>query len=390
LSALEGTLVIDISQLLPGSLCSQILADLGAKVIKVEGLGGDGFRHSTVKAGESGSFFQVLNRNKLGMCLDLKKTRGRGVLLEMVPKADVFIESCRPGALDKLGLGYRDLEKINPRLVYCSLTGFGQDGPYRDRVAHDINLAALAGILHLLGDGAGRPPIPSVQIGGAGGGSLMAAVGILAALLGRARTGKGQYLDVAILDGLTPFMALSMSEHLAGAKTAPGGNRLNGGYASYNIYMAKDGRYLAVGCLEESSWREFCKALGREDLFGDLTAPLERQAEIKKDLEALFLEKPRAAWIELFERFKTCVSPVNDLEEALRDPQIRARGLWFTAEHPRDGKVPQQAFPIKYDTGRPGWRGHPPSLGEHTDEILKEFGFDDSRIKLLREKGIIS
>ncbi len=222
MSALEGTLVIDISQLLPGSLCSQILADLGAKVIKVEGLGGDGFRHSTVKAGESGSFFQVLNRNKLGMCLDLKKTRGRGVLLDMVPKADVFIESCRPGALDKLGLGYRDLEKINPRLVYCSLTGFGQDGPYRDRVAHDINFSALAGILHLLGDGTGRPPIPSVQIGGAGGGSLMAAVGILAALLGRARTGKGQYLDVAILDGLTPFMALSMSEHLAGAKTAPG------------------------------------------------------------------------------------------------------------------------------------------------------------------------
>lgn len=153
--------------------------------------------------------------------------------------------------------------------------------------------------------------------------------------------------------------------------------------------MAKDGRYLAVGCLEESSWREFCKALGREDLFGDLTAPLERQAEIKKDLETLFLEKPRAAWIELFERFKTCVSPVNDLEEALRDPQIRARGLWFTAEHPRDGKVPQQAFPIKYGKGRPGWRGHPPSLGEHTDEILKEFGFDASRIKLLREKGII-
>lgn len=388
--ALEGTLVIDISQLLPGSLCSQMLADLGAKVIKIEGLGGDGFRNTPPFAGKSGSYYQILNRNKLGMCLNLKEPQGRGVLLEMIRKADVFLESCRPGVLDGMGLGYEKMKEINPRLIYCALTGFGQDGPYRDRIAHDINFSALAGILHLLSDGRNTPPIPSVQIGGAGGGSLMAAIGILAALLKRDKTGAGQYIDISILDGLTPFMALGMSEQLAGAGIKPGENRLNGGFAPYNIYAAQDGKFLAVGCLEESSWQEFCTAAGREDLRSALSVPLGEQGGIKQSLAKMFREKTRAQWLEIFASYNTCVSPVNDLEEALNDPQIRARGLWFKGSQPRDGEVPQQAFPFAYGEGRPGWRSHPPSLGEHTEEILGEFGFDRGQIRELRERGIIN
>lgn len=390
MTALEGILVIDTSQLLPGSLCSQMLADLGARVIKIEGMKGDGFRQSTPLVGASGSYYQILNRNKLGMCLNLKEREGRDVLKEIVSKADVFLESCRPGTMDAIGLGYDDFAAVNPRLIYCSLTGFGQDGPYRDRVTHDINLSALAGILDLLGDEKGKPPVPSIQIAGAGGGSLIAAIGILAALLGRAQTGKGQYLDVALLDGLTPFLSLAMSQRLAGADLSPEEkNRLKGGYASYNIYMTGDERYIAIGCLEDSTWREFCEAIGRPDFVDDLHASPERQEYVKTQLEGIFREKPRSEWMAIFERFNTCVSPVNNLEEAADDPQIRARGLWFQGLHPSDGEVPQQAFPIKYRQGRPGWRSHPPALGEHSDEILKEFGYDDSRIRALRERGII-
>lgn len=390
MTALEEILVIDASQLLPGSLCSQMLADLGARVIKIEGLKGDGFRRSRPLVGASGSYFQILNRNKLGMRLNLKEPEGRSVLKEMVPKADVFLESCRPGTMDDLGLGYDDFQKLNPRIIYCSLTGFGQDGPYRDRAAHDINLAALAGALELLRNEQGNPPVPSIQIGGAGGGSLVAVIGILAALLRRLKTGKGEYLDVAILDGLTPFMCLAMSQYLADGKLGPEEkNRLKGGYASYNIYETKDSRFIAVGCLEEGTWREFCAAVGRNDFMKDLHASPERQAEMKTRLEIMFREKPRSEWIAIFKPFNTCVSPVNNLEEAANDPQVRSRGLWFKGHHPLDGEVPQQAFPIKYRDQQPGWRSHPPSLGEHTNEVLKEFGFDEPRIRGLRERGII-
>jgi crotonobetainyl-CoA:carnitine CoA-transferase CaiB-like acyl-CoA transferase len=367
-----------------------MLADLGARVIKIEGLKGDGFRQSTPLVGASGSYFQILNRNKQGMCLNLKEQEGRSILREMARKADVFLESCRPGTMDSIGLGYGDLAALNPRLIYCSLTGFGQDGPYRDRVTHDINLTALAGVLELLGDERGKPPVPSIQIAGAGGGSFVAMIGILAALIGRMQSGRGQYLDVALLDGLTPFMSLAMSQHLAGAELSPEEkNRLKGGYASYNIYMTGDERYLAVGCLEESTWREFCEAIGRPDFVPDLHAPPERQAQMKSLLEGIFRQKARAEWMDIFERFSTCVSPVNNLEEAANDPQVRARGLWFKGLHPADGEVPQQAFPIKYRENRPGWRSHPPSLGEHTEEILREFGFDEARISDLRQRGII-
>lgn len=390
MTALEGILVIDASQLLPGSLCTQMLADLGARVIKIEGMKGDGFRQSTPLVGASGSYYQILNRNKLGMSLNLKEQEGRDVLREIVAKADVFLESCRPGTMDSIGLGYDDLAALNPQLIYCSLTGFGQDGPYRDRAAHDINLAALAGVLELLGDGTGKPPVPSIQIGGAGGGSLIAAIGILAALLKRMRTGTGQYLDVAILDGLTPFLSLAMSQHLAGAELGQEErDRLKGGYASYNIYMTKDERYISVGCLEESTWREFCDAIGRPDFVPGLHASPERQEYMKAELEGIFREKTRSEWLAVFEKFNTCVAPVNNLEEAANDPQIRSRGLWFKALHPLDGEVPQQAFPIKYREDQPGWRSHPPALGEHTEEILREFGFDEARIGRLREQGII-
>ena len=388
---LEGIRVLDLSQLLPGSLCTQILADLGADVLKIENTkGGDGFRWTPPLVKTLGSFFHVTNRNKRGMKLNLREPAGREIFLKLVPEADVLLDNFRPGGMKRMGLGYDDLKQINPRLIYCSLTGFGQDGPYRDRAAHDLNFLSISGILDLLGEKGGRPIVPAIQIAGAGGGSLNAALGILAALIRRERTGAGQYLDVAILDGLAPFLALTMSQYLAdGQLTRRGESLVGGGYAFYNVYETADGKFLALGALEEKFWVEFCKAVGREDLIAEQFAPAPRQDELIEEVRAIIRQKTRQEWVDLLSQYDTCFSPVNNLEEALQDPQIQHRGLWFKGQHPVDGEIGQMAFPIKFSADQPGWRMPPPSYGENTEEILKDLGYSDEEIADLGARGII-
>ncbi|MFA5180293.1 MAG: CaiB/BaiF CoA-transferase family protein [Syntrophales bacterium] len=388
---LEGMQVLDLSQMLPGGLCTQILADLGADVIKIENpQGGDGFRNAPPRIGANGSFFHILNRNKKSITLNIKKPAGKDIFLKMAAHADVIIENARPGAMKKIGLAYEDMQRLNSKMIYCSLTGFGQTGPYRERPAHDINILAISGILDLLGE-KGRPPIvPAIMISGAGGGGINAALAIMAALLRRERTGEGQYLDVSILDGLSPFLALMMSEYLA-RKEAPvrGESRLGGGHACYNIYESRDGKFIALGCLEEKFWEELCRCLKREDLIDDLMAPLPRQAEMIEELKAIFLQKTRAEWMVILGQYDICFSPVNSLPEALEDPQVRHRGLWFQTTHPADGNIPQQAFPVKFSQDQPELRTPPPLLGEHTREILKALGYDESTIEFLRTTGVV-
>jgi len=388
---LERMQVLDLSQMLPGGLCTQILADLGADVIKIENPhGGDGFRSAPPRIGANGSFFHILNRNKKSITLNIKKPEGREIFLKMAVHADVIIENGRPGAMHKIGLAYDDIQSLNSRMIYCSLTGFGQTGPYRERPAHDINILAISGILDLLGE-KGRPPIvPAIMISGAGGGGINAALAIMAALLRRERTGKGQYLDVSILDGLTPFLALMMSEYL-GRKEAPvrGESRLGGGHACYNIYETKDGKFIAIGCLEDKFWRELCRALGREDLKEDLMAPLPRQNEMIQEFKIIFLRKTREEWLAILDRYDICFSPVNSLPEALDDQQIKHRGLWYQTSHPTDGEIPQQSFPVKFSQDQPELRIPPPLLGEHTREILKAIGYDERTIENLRTIGVV-
>lgn len=388
---LEGMQVLDLAQMLPGGLCTQILADLGAEVIKIENpKGGDGFRNAPPLLGANSGFFHILNRNKKSMTLNIKTPEGREIFQKMAARADVIVENARPGAMEKMGLAYEDIQRINANIVYCSITGFGQTGPYRERPAHDINILAISGILDLLGE-KGRPPIvPAIMISGAGGGGINAALGIMAALLRRERTGKGQYLDVSILDGLSPFLALMMSEYLV-SQEAPvrGESRLGGGHACYNIYETKDGKFLALGCLEKKFWRELCRCLNREDLREDLMAPLPRQAEVTRELKAIFLQKTREEWMTTLGQYDICFSPVNSLPEAVEDPQVRDRGLWYQAFHPADGKIPQQGFPIKFSQDQPELRIPPPLLGEHTRVIMKTMGYDESTIEILKANGVL-
>ena len=379
--------ILDLSSLLPGSLCSQILADLGAEVLKIENPnGGDNFRWTPPLIKTTGSYFHIINRNKKGMTLNLKHEKGKEIFLKLVPDADVVLDSCVPGTMEELGLGYHDLKKINPGIICCS---FGQDGPYKNRPAHDIDFLSISGIVDLLGERGGRPIVPAMQFAGAGG-SLSAAMGILSALLRRERTGEGQYLDVAILDSLTPFLSLVMSQYMAnGIIPKRGESLVGGGYASYNIYETADGKYLSLGCMEEKFWKEFCKAVEREDLIDDQYAPSPRREELIEETRSIFLQKPREEWINLFEQYTICCSPVNSLEEVVRDPQIQHRGLWFSYEHPTDGTIPQQRFPVKYSEDQPGVRCHPPGLGEHTREILRQVGYTDGEIEDFYKRGVV-
>ena len=388
---LAGIQVLDLSSLLPGSLCTQMLADLGADVLKIENPQSvDGFRKTPPLVGTQGSYFHMINRNKRAMTLNLREPDGRDIFLKMVPGADVLLETLRPGGMARMGLAYEDLKRIHSRLIYCSLTGFGQDGPYREAATHDINVLGLSGILDLLAERGGRPVVPGVQFAGVGGGSQNAAIGILAALFRRERTGEGQYIDAALLDGVTPFLGLVMSAYLATGEAPRGGETLvGGGWAFYNVYETADHRYIALGCLEEKFWQEFCRAIDREDLAADQYAAGPRRDEIVAEVRRIMLEKTRREWLELLSRYETCASPVHSLEEALNDPQIRHRGLWFKACHPVDGEIGQQRFPVLFDTDRPEWRMHPPSVGEHTREILLKMGYDDNAQQDLARRGII-
>lgn len=387
---LDGIRVLDLSSLLPGSLCSQILGDLGADVLKIENPHvSDAFRSIPPLVKTMGSYFHIVGRNKRAMTLNLRNTEGREIFLRMISLSDVLIESFRPGGMERIGLGYEVLKGINMRLIHCSLTGFGQDGPYRDLPSHDINLLGLSGMLDLLGEKNGPPISPGVQVAGAGG-ALNAVIGVLAALFGRERTGRGEYIDAALLDGLTPFLGLVMSTYLAtGVLPKRGETFVGGGYAFYRVYQTGDDKYIALGCLEEKFWQGFCRAIGREDLIAEQFATGTRREALIEEVERILRQKTRRQWLDLFAGYETCITPVNTLAEALQDQQIKHRGDWFTKIHPVDGPVGQQGFPLKFSGDRPGWRRHPPSLGEHTREILREMGFDDGAIDDLVARGVI-
>jgi crotonobetainyl-CoA:carnitine CoA-transferase CaiB-like acyl-CoA transferase len=387
---LEGFRVLDLSAAFPGSLCSRILADLGAEVLKIENPdGGDASRIYPPIVKKMGVFFHAINRNKKSVTLDVRKPRGREILHMLVERADVLVENTRPGNLERIGLGYDDLVKINPRIVYCSISGFGQDGPYRDFPIHDINILALSGIMDLIGEKGRAPAVPDTQFGGAAS-AMNAALGILSALLRREKTGKGQYIDVSILDGMIPYMTLSMCQFMHdGQLPRRGETFFGGGYAFWNVYRTKDGSYISLGCWEKKYWENFCRVVHRENLAKEQFSPPPRQDELLGEVRAIFLEKTRAEWIKSLDPNLVCYAPVNSLEEALEDPQIQHRGLWFKESHPIDGQVPQPGISLKFSEDQPGWRTPAPGIGEHTLGILGELGIGEDELQELKAAGII-
>ena len=386
--ALEGVRVIDLSRLFPGPFATQLLADYGADVVKVEEPGrGDYMRGFTPLLRGRSLFFLNLNRNKRSVAVNLKHPGGREVLLRLVERADVLVESFRPGVMERLGLGPEVLLKRNPRLVYCSVTGYGRTGPYAHRAGHDLNYLAVAGALGLNRDRDGRPVIPAFQVADVGGGALNACVGILMALLARERTGRGQVVDAAMVDGVATWLTYAWSHHQAG--TSREERHICGEYPCYNVYRTSDGGYLAVGALEPKFWERLCRHLGRPEW-----VPLQFATGVDRDrlfdeLRAIFRSRTRDEWVRELEDVDCCVAPVLDVHELASEPHWRERGLVRRVDVPGLGTLEALGFPVGLSATPPAVRRPPPRLGEHTADVLAEAGLGSDEVARLAREGVV-
>ena len=396
MTALAGLRVLDLTRLLPGGFCSLLLADFGADVIKVEDTGlGDYVRwappHFEGAEQSAGSaLFLSLNRGKRSIRVDLKSPGGKEVLLRLVRDADVLLESFRPGVLDRLGVGYERLRTENPGLVYCAITGYGQDGPNRDRPGHDINYLGLNGILGLSGEANGPPVSAAAQIADLGGGALMAVAGIMIALQERARSGEGQLVDCSMFDGSLSFLAMLAGEMLAdGSAPRRGELRLAGGIVCYRPYECADG-YVTLGALEPKFWAEFCRGVAREDLLDHAFDPPGSAAH--RALSDIFAARTREQWRAFASEHECCLEPVLGLDEALDGDQVAARDMLIDLPQPgAERPVRLLGVPIKLSR-TPGdpTRAPGPGLGEHTRAVLAEAGYSAEEIGALLEAGAVA
>jgi alpha-methylacyl-CoA racemase len=390
-SALSDIKVLDLSRLLPGGFCSLLLADFGAEVLKVEDTGmGDYIRwsppyHEGAEDTAKSALFLSLNRGKRSIRLNLKEEAGRQVLLRLVREYDVLLESFRPGVMERLGVGYERLREENPGLVYCAITGYGQDGPYTARSGHDMNYLGLNGLLGLSGEAGGPPVQAAGQIADIGGGALMGAFGILAALRERERSGQGQLVDVSMFDGSLAWLALVAARYLAeGRPPVRGELELAGSLICYRPYECKDG-WVTLGALEPKFWQAWCRGVGREDL---IEKQFERPgSDAHAEVEALFRERTRDEWQAFASEHDCCLEPVLGLNEALDSELVRAREMVVRIDQPGTDGVNLLGVPVKLSRTPGAPAGPGPALGEHTREVLAGLGYSDDEVDSLLESG---
>jgi crotonobetainyl-CoA:carnitine CoA-transferase CaiB-like acyl-CoA transferase len=393
---LQGIKVLDLSRLLPGGFCSLLLADFGADVIKVEDTGmGDYVRwappfYEGAEESARSAPFLALNRGKRSIRVDLKREAGKDVLRRLARDADVVLESFRPGVLDRLGVGYERLREENPGLVYCAITGYGQDGPARERSGHDLNYLALNGLLGLTGEADGPPVQSGGQIADLGGGALTAVIGILIALRERDRSGLGQLVDCSMFDGSLAWLVMIAASALASGRAEQRGeNALAGGAVCYRPYRCADG-YVTLGALEPKFWNAFCRGVGREDLRESAFA--RPGSDAHRELENIFLAHTRAEWRDFASEYDCCLEPVLDLDEALASELVRAREMVIELAQPgARERVRLLGTPIKLArTPADPTRAPGPGLGEHTEEVLAAAGFTDEEIAALVRAGAVA
>ena len=384
---MEGYRLLDLSSRLPGPLCSLILSDMGMEVIRVEPPDhlkkGDLFRE--IPERES-PYYPMLNRGKKSVTLNLKTEKGRELFLRLVKKADVVLEGFRPGVMKRLGIDYEALKEVNPGIILVSISGYGQEGPYRNRAGHDLNYLGYSGILGLNAptDG-GLPVIPPVQIADVAGGTLPAVIGTLAAIVEREKTREGRWLDISMLDGSLFLMGLAFFDWGIGKPISPGRPPISRGAVNFNVYETKDGKYLALGALEDNFWYPFCEAIERpewKESFGDEAKM--RDESLIQELREIFLTKTREEWLTFFGDHDVCLSPVHSLEEVVKDPYVQERGVLRWVPLGNEKRFPLIRFPV-HNEGEP-WDEKSPAPGEDNREIM---GLSDPEMEVLRKEGII-
>ncbi|HKI97345.1 MAG TPA: CaiB/BaiF CoA-transferase family protein [bacterium] len=390
---LDGIKVLDLSRLAPGPFCTMILGDLGADVLMIEAPpGATSEIHRPWAEADTGreDAFDPLRRNKRSLVLNLKEARGREILHQLVRESDVLVEGFRPGVIERLGCDYETLARINPRIVLCSVSGYGQTGPYVDQVGHDINYISIGGMLGFVGWPDSPPAIPGNIVADFAGGGMHAAMAILAALVGRQATGRGQHVDIAMSDGVLYLLATWAKQVLAGGDPPKRGEYfLNGQLPLYNVYECKDGGWISVGSIETKFWRNLCQAMDAEQYVERAFDPSAFD-EIKAHFKAQFKTKTRTEWMEILSKVEICAAPVYDLREALDDPHNRARGMVVEVEHPQYGPVRQVGIGPKFSETPGQVRSLSPRLGEQTDAVLAGLGYSADDIAALRADRIVA
>ena len=386
---LSGLKVLDFTRLLPGPFGTMILADLGAEVVRVESAGApDLLTFMPPTDGEVSVVHRQMNRSKKSLIVDLKKEEGRNVIRRMVRSFDVVAEQFRPGVMERLGVGYEDLRVENPWLIYCSITGYGQDGPYRDRAGHDINYLSLSGIMSYTGKKESGPVLPGIQVADQCAGGMNAVIALLAAVYQRERTGEGQRIDISMTDGAVHLGALRAAASLySGQETDREDFMLNGG-GYYDFYETGDGKYLSIGGLEPQFFKAMCEVIGREDLVGLQGGPGEKTGYLKAELQKEFKKRTRAEWEELFSKTDACVEPVLTVSEMANHPQTKARQMVVDVPSSQ-GSLPQVGSPYKFSKASCEYCFAGVKPGKHTREVLRQAGFDEEEINGLFDAEVI-
>jgi len=396
MGVLDGIKILELARVPPAEMPGMMFADMGADVLKIETPDPN---HDTSVEAQRREAFAFVNRNKRSLSLNLKAPEGRAIFRKLAAGADVIVEGFRPGVMARLGADYETIRALNPRIVYCSLSGFGQDGPYRDYPAHDMNYLSLAGVLGLIGEADRKPAIPLNLVADYAGASLHGALGIMLALFARERTGRGQHVDVSYLDttisllAATPNMRFFFSD---GAAPRRGQGFLGGSYPYYAIYETRDGKLLTIGCTEPWLWENFCRAIDRPDFARFARKPDQfvraanaEEEAARREIETIIRSRDRDEWYDRLVKADVCVGKVYDVEEMVTDPQVLHRRMVVDIQHPRHGTVREVGIAIKLSDTPGSIRAAAPSPGEHTDEVLKDLGHSAVDITALRSRGVV-
>jgi len=377
--ALTGVKVIDLSRLLPGPYCSMILADHGAEVIAIE----------DKRFMADGLFMNLINRNKKHMSLNLKTEAGKEIFSRLVQDADVLLEGFRPGVVNRLGVDYDAVRKMKPDIIYCSISGYGQTGPFRDRVGHDVNYLSLAGVLELIGEAKRPPSIPGVQIADVAGGGMNAAIGILLALFAREKTGRGQYIDISMTDSMVSFLpAVLFFQQLFGQASGRSDSILSHRYACYNTYETSDGRHLSIGAVENRFWKRLCEILGVPE-YASLQYDEDRRLEITDFMRKTFMAKTLEEWEQILGDEDICWGRIQKLKDVLKDPLFSEREMVVEMVEKNGQKTKTLGVPVKLSDTPGSVRTPPDAFGESTTAVLKGLGYKDPEIKQFSENGVI-
>ena len=394
--ALEDIKVLDLSRVLAMPYCSMMLGDLGAEIIRVERPGvGDETRHwGPPWAGDQSAYYLCTNRNKKSITIDLKKKDGQEIIRRLARRSDVLLENFLPGSLAEMGLGYEQIKAVNPGIIYASVTGYGQEGPYRDLPGFDFIIQAQGGVMSIIGDPDGPPMKVGVAIVDITAG-LFASSAILAALHYRVKTGIGQYIDIALLDSQVAWLANQASNYLISGRVPGRMGNAHPNIVPYETFKARDGIYIALGVGNDNQWQKFCKLAKLEHLMNDpryATNPkrVENRKELVSFLQGVFLQKTSDEWLKLLGEAEIPSGPINTLDQVFADPQVLARGMLLEMEHPVTGKYKLVGSPMKLSETPVQYRFPPPRLGEHTEEVLRVIlGYEQAQISRLKEQKVI-